>query len=192
MKMYQLNCPACGATVEIEQDRKTLFCSYCGCQIHVDDGVKRVEITKHINYHKTFTDEAKIREHECKENIQIKQMEYEEREKRRDNRIIFMCIILLLSVGALSFVLGYMPEIKAKSEGKITAGYHKDLEGENYNYVKSTLEAAGFENIKLIDLKDDSFFNKDGEVESVSVGGNSSFGSSDYFDKNAEVVITYH
>lgn len=48
MKMYQLNCPACGATVEIEQDRKSIFCYYCGSKIYLDDGVKRVEITKKL------------------------------------------------------------------------------------------------------------------------------------------------
>ena len=42
-----------------------------------------VEITKNISYHQTYTDEAKIREHERKEKIQLKQLEYEEREKKR-------------------------------------------------------------------------------------------------------------
>lgn len=69
MKIYQLNCPACGATVEIEQDKKSLFCKYCGNQIHIDDGVERVEIIKNINYHKVYTDEAKIKEQERKEKI---------------------------------------------------------------------------------------------------------------------------
>ena len=108
MKMYQLNCPACGATVEIEPNRKTMFCSYCGCQIYVDDGIKRVEITKNINYHKTYTDEAKIREHERKEKIQLKQMEYEEREKKRNDKTAFACIGILFLISALCFGISFL------------------------------------------------------------------------------------
>lgn len=44
MKMYQLKCPSCGATIEVELDRKYMFCTYCGSKIYLDDNIIRIEI----------------------------------------------------------------------------------------------------------------------------------------------------
>ena len=144
MKMYQLNCPACGATVEIEQDRKSMFCSYCGSKIYLDDGVKRVEITKKINYHQTYTDEAKIREHERKEKIQLKQLEYEEREKKRNDRVVFACMGIMFLIAAICFGISRFYEEAGKPDAnEVQVPFSsKDLKGENYEQVIIDLENA--------------------------------------------------
>ena len=54
MRVYQIKCPACGGNIEIDENRDSCFCSYCGTKVHVDDGTHRVEITKNINDHKTY------------------------------------------------------------------------------------------------------------------------------------------
>lgn len=100
MKMYQLKCPACGGTIEIERNRDSCFCSYCGAKVYVDDETHRVEITKNINYHKTYTDEAKIRKIESDERIQEQKI-VAEREKGKSERwsargtvlIVLACVI---------------------------------------------------------------------------------------------------
>ena len=82
MKMYQLVCPSCGANVEIEEGRKSCFCSYCGNKIYLDDEVKRVEITKHTIY----TDEARIKEIEANERIFRMKNELEIEYQKQKNR----------------------------------------------------------------------------------------------------------
>ena len=196
MKMYQLNCPACGATVEIEQDRKSMFCSYCGSKIYLDDGVKRVEITKNINYHQTYTDEAKIREHERKEKIQLKQLEYEEREKKRNDRVVFFCIGILFLIAAICFGISRFYEEAGKPDvNEVQVPFSsKDLKGENYEQVIIDLENAGFIEITTKENKDlvTGFITKDGSVEKVSINGDSDFEEGDIFPEEAAVVVTYH
>ncbi len=105
MRMYLLECPACGAKIEIEPDRKSCFCTYCGNKIYLDDGTRRVEITKNINYHKTYTDEAKIRDIEFKERMFDKQIRADEEKSKRkekskflNNTIPVLAILLALAV----------------------------------------------------------------------------------------------
>lgn len=196
MKMYQLICPSCGATVEIEQDRKSMFCAYCGNQIHIDDGIKRVEITKNINYHKTYTDEAKIRESQRKERIQLKQMEYEDNEKKRNDKTVFLCIGLLMLLAMFCFGMAHYYEEAAKpDENEICIPFSaNDLEGENFELVVSDLENAGFSNISTKTQADlvIGFLTKEGTVESVSINGDSDFDENDIFPKDAKVVVVYH
>ena len=196
MKMYQLNCPACGATVEIEQDRKSMFCSYCGSKIYMDDGVKRVEITKNINYHQTYTDEAKIREHERKEKIQLKQFEYEEREKKRNDRVAFACMGILFLIAAMCFGISRFYEEAGKpNANEVQVPFSsKDLKGENYEQTIIELENAGFVEITTQENKDlvTGFITKDGSVEKVSINGNFNFEEGDIFPEEAAVVVTYH
>ena len=82
---------------------------------------------------------------------------------------------------------------QAEREGKISAGYYEDWIDQDYQTVVAHLEAAGFTNIEVIDLDDYGLaFWNDGKVEMISVGGNTSFSSSDYFYPDTKVVITHH
>ncbi len=101
MKMYQLKCPACGASVEVEKGRESCFCSYCGTKVYVDDEVHRVEITKNINYHKTYTDEAKIRKIESEEQMQERRYA-EAREERKSKKWSALGIVLLVLVAVVA------------------------------------------------------------------------------------------
>lgn len=194
--MYQLNCPTCGATVEVEQDRKTFFCNYCGSQIHIVDDVKRVEITKNINYHKIYTDEAKIREHERKEKIQLKQMEYEDREKRRNDKVVFICMGILILMAVLCLGISYLYEQaeKPKADEVKVPFSADDLEGNNFEQVVADLEDVGFIEITVKEQNDlvIGLITKEGSVEKVSINGDSDFDEGDVFPEDAKVVITYH
>ena len=65
--------------------------------------------------------------------------------------------------------------------------------GEDYKTVEAHFRAAGFTNIELIDLDDAGIaFWNEGKVETISVGGDTSFDSLDFFDPNTKVVISYH
>lgn len=188
MKLSSINCPNCGGTINADVSKsKYIFCTYCGQQLEIDDGVRETKHTQNINInkkvkiHKQYTNDADV----IREQNKIKEVKY-------TYIAIFACIGILFLTSFGCYMMSYMPKAIGRSEGKISAGFYRDLVGENYQYVESTLEAAGFTNIELIDLDDQGLFKKDGEVTSVSVGGNTSFDSLDYFDKDVKVVITYH
>ena len=94
--MYQLKCPACGGDIEIEENRTSCFCSYCGTKVYVDNETHRVEITKNINYHKTYTDEAKIRKIEFEERMNERKFAAE-REERKNQKWGNVCRRYLLA-----------------------------------------------------------------------------------------------
>ena len=71
---------------------------------------------------------------------------------------------------------------KAAEEGRISAGSDEDYVGENYEAVVDQLETLGFTNVKAIDLDDSGVtFWKADKVESVSIGGDTSFYSSNHY-----------
>ncbi|MCM1529018.1 MAG: hypothetical protein NC093_03380 [Alistipes sp.] len=109
--------------------------------------------------------------------------------------MIFIPILLFLIPLAMLYVPDFVGDIKEKiaiNDGKLSAGYYKDYKGENYQKALITLESIGFTNIKEIDLEDEGFLKKDGDVVSISINGNEYFVSSDYFEKDVPIVITYH
>lgn len=196
MKMYLLKCPNCDATLEVEPDRKMLFCSYCGSKIIVDDEVKRVEITKNINYHETYTDEAKIKETSSKEKIRLQEMEYADKEKKRNDKAIFISIGFLILIMLFAFGMSHYHSEKNKpneNQVKISANAN-DYKGELYEQVIKELESIGFKNFECIALKDldNEWFTKEGAIEKISINGDFKFEDGDIFSKDAKVIILYH
>ena len=187
MKTEDLKCPCCGAVIDIDiRGRTNIFCSYCGRQIFLDDEKQEFTYNKNINVKKTvnniFTDEAEV--------IRAKS------EGQKDKRemvwfavimgTLFLMVVLSLTVPAV---------IKANNErlGKISAGNYSDLVGEDYRTVEAHFRAAGFTNIELIDLDDSGIaFWNNGKVKTISVGGNTSFSTFDYFDSDVKIVISYY
>lgn len=43
MKLVDISCPGCGATLQVNEDSKNINCSYCGKTFLLDDEIKRVE-----------------------------------------------------------------------------------------------------------------------------------------------------
>lgn len=101
MKIYQLNCPSCGANVVLNKNKKSCFCSSCGNQIYLDDGTLRFDITKNTTHHTIYTDEAKIKEIEYKDTVALRK----ENGTRKVLLIVFSCIIafILLYICIFSF-----------------------------------------------------------------------------------------
>ena len=63
----------------------------------------------------------------------------------------------------------------------------------NYTDVQTELSEAGFTNISFEILYDIVIgWTEEGEVDSVSVGGNTEFEQGDIFKKDVAIVITYH
>ena len=66
--IYTIKCPECGASLDVEEGRKNLFCSYCGSKVMINN--ENEHIYRHI-------DEARIKEAEIEREIKLKQMEIE-------------------------------------------------------------------------------------------------------------------
>ncbi|MDR3542712.1 MAG: hypothetical protein P4L69_17380 [Desulfosporosinus sp.] len=69
-----------------------------------------------------------------------------------------------------------------------------EFKGKNYESVVTQLQKISFTNIKTEALDDlvTGLLKKDGEVEHVSINGNTNFSSNSYFSKDAQIIITYH
>ena len=187
MKAKKINCPYCDATIDSNiQGRSSVFCSYCGQLIYLDDEKREFTYNKNININKTnhniYTDEADV--------IRAKT----EAGKDRRDLISFAAIMgALLLIAVLCFSVPALVKAGNKNSGKISAGYYQDLVGEDYKTVEAHFQAAGFKNIELIDLDDSGIaFWNDGKVKTISVGGNTSFESLDFFDPETKVIISYH
>ena len=79
------------------------------------------------------------------------------------------------------------------NEIKITAT-SKDFSGENYKDVVTTLEEMGFTNVKPVALGDlkKGWIHGEGEVKEISIGGVTKFAVGEVFDKNVEILVSYH
>lgn len=105
MKIYQLKCPACGGTIEVETNRDSCYCSYCGTKVYVNDETFRAEITKNANYNKIYIDEAKIRKIESDERMHERKlnMECEERKIKKWSSIIINIVIFSILIACVAW-----------------------------------------------------------------------------------------
>ncbi len=88
----------------------------------------------------------------------------------------------------------YVDRLTELADGKVKL----DASASEYNYknyteVTAALETLGFTDIKYEILYDIVFgWTEEGEVKSVSIAGDKDFTRGDVFDKDAEIIITYH
>lgn len=185
MKIKTIDCPCCGASVESDiQGRDSVFCNYCGKQIDLQDDnstTKNINISKNIKIHKKVTNNAEV-------------IRAQAETKRIKNDLIAFVVIMcsFLLIAALCIGIPSLINVINKTNGKLNAGYYKDLVGEDYKAVQAHFESAGFVNIELVDLDDAGlFFWEEGKVKFISVGGDTDFDSSDWFAPDTKVVISY-
>ena len=89
MKLIAVKCPQCQATIDIDEKRKSCFCSYCGTKIILDDGSR--------TYAHVYIDRTRERE------IEYEKSRYEAEMKRQDERakyerlsVVFLCLAAVL------------------------------------------------------------------------------------------------
>lgn len=191
--MYKsIKCPECGALLNnIDPSLETFYCQYCGTQI-VSSNVKTINVNKNINKTNRVIDEAAI-------NRTNKEYEYKTEQDKKQEEVDRKAGKFFLIFFGFIFIMGMISTIPPLRDavfhsGQIRVGTSsKKLKGKNYKVVESTLEAAGFYDIELIDLDSEGFLGWDKDkVESVSIGGDLTFDEDDYFDADATVIISYH
>ncbi|MCR5594038.1 MAG: hypothetical protein K6F79_09870 [Saccharofermentans sp.] len=209
MEIIKMNCPHCGAPLAFGDSISKVTCEHCGQTFVIND--KAAEIDR-ISAAET---EASKRKTEAER----KEMELRlEEEKRKNDESIrvqrkktlsaFLPLIVLLS---FSFVLIGILSIKGcidsnKRQAELAALADKGIEngvnapdapyvynGQNYDAVRLSFEAAGFTNIQTVPMGDlvTGLLNSEGEVDNVTIAGGS-FVEGEQFAPDALVVISYH
>ena len=214
IKFNTIKCPECGANLPIEENRKKLFCSYCGTPIIITD--ENEHIYRHI-------DDAAIAKTETERLIYLKELEIEEKENERNRKgrkTAYTISLVLVLIGLATMSFNMMVGLYAILAGAIIAEFtfigadkkkkkkrriftENEVQisdkmvrynGKYYKSIKTLYRNAGFTNISVVSLNDLNAFTrkKIGQVEDISIGGEGDFEEGDIFAKNDEVIITYH
>lgn len=188
MKLHKLTCPNCKGTLDmtVTQNTTSVFCPYCGQKFYLDDEKKEYTINTNININKNvnkrYTDDADV--------IRAKN---EAIKDSRDFKHVLILLGIIFIISVLPSLGLYLNDTIAQNKGKVSAGYYKDLIGKDYKTIESHFEAAGFINVELLDLNDAGMaFWNEGKVDTISIGGKTDFDSTDWFEPDTKVVISYH
>jgi hypothetical protein len=108
-------------------------------------------------------------------------------------RIILFTISILLLLGTLTAFSTSSSRREPDNRLKIPKGSSNYI-GSDYSTVIAELQAAGFSNVQTAVLDDliMGWLTKDGEVESVKVGGKTTFRAGSRYTPNVPIVVTYH
>ena len=198
MRLHKMRCPNCSGMLDIKlDDNEYIFCPYCGEKFFVEDGKKEYTINQNVNIRKDIN----VNKHTSHTRHNINEAEViRAKTADREGRhawvaLVGSLLVLCLIMGICFYMMGAEDRAaqRAIDSGKISAGSHKDYEGENYEAVVKQLEALGFSNISCIDLDDSGvLFWRSEKVESISIGGDTTFGQNDYFSPNESVIVKYH
>ncbi|WP_312072189.1 DNA/RNA non-specific endonuclease [Anaerotignum propionicum] len=106
---------------------------------------------------------------------------------KRIIRVLISCILVISLVGCG----GNSNEHEGEAKTPACSSVQK---GRDYQEVIDDFEEKGFKNVKTEKLEDliAGWLTKDGEVEAVSVDGNTSYSQDVWYPNDVEVIITYH
>ena len=99
----------------------------------------------------------------------------------------FLAIVAVLTV--------LLSGCSSEDDGKIHMPFGgNDYDGANYQEIVSQLEEAGFTNIREEPLGDlvTGWLNDEGEVDEVSVDGDTVFSTDSKYLPDVEIVVSYH
>ncbi len=204
-KMMPAICTQCGGKVEVDAQRENAICQYCGMQFIVEKAINTYNVqhakvghVDSITINKTSAVESVlsfVKDQQKRIDEEKIEKKEEERKKREESDKFFKKYWwILLLVMFISFVwLNFMSLEEKKNEIPINYS-SSQLEGKNYQDVVLILQENGFINIKTEAKKDLVFgwLENDGEVEHVDINGDYDFSSGSKFQKDAEIIVTYH
>ena len=163
----------------------------------VDDGTKRIEISKDVHTQNENYDYARIKEAEARARIEEQKIKRQIDEKRIEAILCIPAMLFVLAFFYMLFSVGssgikekeaIMSSAAAANIEMITTLHSsKDYVDEDYHLVEKDLEERGFTNIVVTVEKSNTNL---GTVSSVTIGGEQ-FQSGESFPADAEVVIKY-
>lgn len=184
MRLKRTHCPNCNGMLDlqVEDHCSKVFCPYCGQVYEVDHRRRELVINQEVNVTNRYINDAEI--------IRAKT-------KDRESRRWWIPYLVIFAIPLFAFAyLIFEPRVSefiAQNQGRVRAGDYWDYDDLNYQAAEQYLRELGFTNIVLIDLDDAVEKNRtDGEVESVTIDGDSGFYDDDYFYPTDKVIIRYH
>lgn len=214
IKMVSVRCPDCGASLDVEEGRTQLFCSYCGAKVIIQNDNEYIYRT---------IDDAEVKQAETQRMVMLKQLEMEEKAKQdkkgyiriwlgatailfllgiigimRQEEYGYLCLLLDMSVGMMGvfFIDGNKKKtpVIVNDNQLVISNAMTQCRNKDYRAAVSLFRAAGFTNISEVPLKDLTFFSRkdNGKVADVAINGNTEFEENDVVLKTARITITYH
>ena len=222
MRVISVKCPECGAMLQIEEDRKQAFCTYCGAKVLLEN--ENEYVYRHI-------DEAEVKQAETDQMIRMRQMAMAEKQQTEDRKILSLKIkisLVLAIVGSVLIVAGFLAgnasgdpdsglytlsfvgmfaligiayiwlfskkdEDKERYDGKIRVPSGVgDFEKKNYVAVEAAFRGAGFTNVSCIPLNDLSMGLLKKPGMVASITINGKETTVGRYFPDASVVISYH
>lgn len=214
IQFVSVRCPDCGAELSIENGREQAFCSYCGAKVLVHND------NEHI-YRNIDEARIKEAENERILRLRELELEEKENSRSRKSLFIAYGVALgFVLIGALICIaeplagmwgiiiggyIGLFTFIKSDEKKKKQKKYVSPNEAvitdsmigceeKNYNSVVMLYRGAGFTNVTAVPLNDLNILSqrKNGQVEAVTINGNSDFDEGDVYPREANVLVTYH
>ena len=218
IRMISVKCPECGAALEFEEGRQTAFCSYCGAKIllqneneYIFRTIDEAEIRQAENDREYMLKELAMEEKEEKHHrfltavwliltislFVIGFIMVSVGPKDPDDPG-HMLIIFGIGIGFWGWIMLDTGK-KKKSKNRRRPGYLKvpDTSAEfgsmHFSAVEAHLRAAGFGNIRCINLGDLrlGILNKNGSVESITIDGEA-LSPGEWHPREAPIIISYH
>lgn len=198
IRLITMECPNCHAKLEIEEGRKSAYCTYCGAKFLIEDDSTRTTIL-------ITRDEAEIAKINADKEIRLKSIERAERkekEKRqRHKAVIIASIIIVLLCFMLPLFVKAAADIHQKEmekEGRIYMVYSSDdMRGQPTETVVKRLKKLGFSDIEIQVERPSTFEDqidllkyKKGDVIEVSANGSILY-AKHYYKRDVKLIVHY-
>ena len=197
MKLVETKCNNCHADLELDLENLQAFCPYCGHKLVFDFDVDKLIAERE----KTKRAQDKLKESTRQKEMDIKYAEKKDRREARSRsmKIILagMLIIAMIGIGAYFHISHINKEKALEANGYIRIPLSSS-EIESGDYSAEDLHTAflrnGFTNVRLEKIQDIKIgvLKKDGELEKVTVNGQTSFNKDKLMPSDTEIVISYH
>lgn len=213
IRFVSIKCPECGASLDVEEGRQQIFCSYFGTKVMVQNDNEY--IYRHI-------DEASIKQAEADKIVQLRKLEIIERKRAEAAKVKRVKIIVSILMGILGIGLmiagagmgglvgllvleGVMfiwilsdkdkedDELDFGDKVKVPSGI-SGYESKSYSAIEAMFVSAGFTNVRCVPLNDLTMglLKKPGMVQSITIRGKEITSGGKKFSPDAPVVISYH
>jgi DNA-directed RNA polymerase subunit RPC12/RpoP len=103
-KLISVKCPECGASLDVEPERKQLYCSYCGSKILIDNDHEY--IYRHIDEAEIKRIEYEREKSQNEKGIREREIELERTKIIQSNRIRMVLLAIWIAAIIFMFVIG--------------------------------------------------------------------------------------
>lgn len=220
VNLIKLQCPSCNANLEVADNVRQCFCTYCGTKILIDnenERVLRLVDEARIKEAEAMQDiaNAKLREKELQASIEEKKIREAAKRQRIFSKIFWGFVVSAAAGGLLSalwgFPRGFFPVIigavfyfisipldeakRSLTESGLAKfpNSSKPFSEQTYSDLELDLQREGFTNIECINLHDltSILSTKKNKVESITINDVPPSRGQTY-PLNSPIVIKYH